>query len=52
MSNEIRDLHMQHTVHILLALGDTITKVFPSDEKEQAIFLKSYYDFIKYGLTK
>ncbi|TCK98523.1 TetR family transcriptional regulator [Natranaerovirga hydrolytica] len=52
-SNEIRNVNIDHTVSLLLCLGESLPKVFPFDDYEESkLFMKSYYDFVKNALIK
>ncbi|MDR5658859.1 TetR/AcrR family transcriptional regulator [Serpentinicella sp. ANB-PHB4] len=52
-SNEIRELNINHTVSILLCLGESLPKMFPfNDYEESKLFMDSYYNFVNNALIK
>ena len=50
-SKELREIDIKYTVKLLLCLGESLPKIYPFDDaKEAKIFMKNYYNFIKYAL--
>lgn len=50
-SKEIRQLNVEHTISLLLSLGESLPKMLPfNDYEESKGFMENYYEFIKNAL--
>ncbi|TVR51087.1 MAG: TetR/AcrR family transcriptional regulator [Spirochaetaceae bacterium] len=50
-SGELRRVNIEHTVRLLMILGEALPRAFPLHEKNAAEeFIRTYYDFIRHAL--